>query len=305
MVQIKFGTKEIQDGELITSDIAQQNIFITWNANLNKFYTLIIYDIDAPYPSPRNTNSPYCHALITGIPGMDVAKGNMILPYIPPSPPIDSEPHRYYVNIYEQIFFIDTKMVVKREKFNIENFVKQYGLTLFDKMEFKVINKLSTISQRSLIAFSPSQTRTLPVLPSTTGIVSPIISPPISPKFKSKRRKESTAGIQYFKVGTTLTDQEQKYCRCIVHVAAEQPGACNLEKAWFEERDNRICYNPYAVCAHTVGTTTRNCSENYKFDNFPDDELVAYANLHKIKSPEPYDRNIMLEKIYSWKAMGK
>jgi hypothetical protein len=379
MVQVKFGSNEIQDGQLITTNEAKQNIFITWNANSNQYYTLIIYD----------ATISYCHALITSIPGMDVAKGNMILPYKPPSPPDGSEPHTYYINIYEQSFYVDPKLKITRKNFNLDNFVRQYGLQLFDKIQIKVSSTgnqgtfRSTQSIRSPILspikssvrspilspiLSPIKTfnantkltaipfgkpsnlspigsfKPLSPILSPTGSfkpfkpVSPILSPiqssnrlptlptgsfkPMSPirsstklatvetvatvpKFKSSNKRESTKGIKYFKDNTELSDEEQKYCRCVLHVASEQPGACNMEKAWFEKKDNRVCYNPYAVCASRVGTTTRNCSQSYEFGNLNDDELIAYANLHKIQATEPYNRSMLLDKIASWKQTEK
>jgi hypothetical protein len=259
-----------------------------------------MYDLDAPYPSPKNNKSPFCHTLITSIPGMNVSKGNMILAYIPPSPPSDSPPHRYYIEIYDQIFIIDSKIKINRDQFNVQDFARQYGLTLFDKINFRVVYKLTT-APSSLISFSSNGS--LPMLPmlSTTGIKSPMLSPVKSPRFKSSHKRASTKNIQYFKTGNDLTEEQQKYCKCVLHVASEQPGKCNLEKAWFEERDHRICYNPYAVCAHTTGTTYRWCAENLNFDNIPDDELEAWLNLHKIESSQPYNRTIALEKIAKWK----
>lgn len=73
---------------------------------------------------------------------------------------------------------------------------------------------------------------------------------------------------------TKLTEREQAYCQCVVHGAAKQPGGCNLENAWFEMRDGRECYNPYAVCASSVGASTRKCYENYNYNGMRDDELI-------------------------------
>jgi len=81
---------------------------------------------------------------------------------------------------------------------------------------------------------------------------------------------------------TSLSDTEQKFCSCVVKVAAAQPGACNLEKAWFEQRDSKTCANPYAVCAHSVGTSTRKCNESYNYSQFTDQQLIALANLNNV-----------------------
>lgn len=115
-----------------------------------------------------------------------------------------------------------------------------------------------------------------------------------------------------FKKDSVLSEKEEKFCSCVLKVAAKQKGACNTERAWFETRDNKTCYNPYAICAKSVGTTSRKCGENYNFESLSDDELISYAQLHqkdkdnKLVIPKPYDRDQMLTNIYTWKqSKGK
>ena len=60
-------------------------------------------------------------------------------------------------------------------------------------------------------------------------------------------------------------------------------------------------YNPYAICAKSVGTTSRECSDNYSFENIPNAELQGYASLHGIEIPSPYDRGELIENIRRWK----
>ncbi len=64
------------------------------------------------------------------------------------------------------------------------------------------------------------------------------------------------------------SEQEAKFCRCVLHVAAKGSA-----------------YSPYAVCAKSVGTTYRWCTENvYDFESMADSDLRAYADLHGIDS---------------------
>lgn len=107
---------------------------------------------------------------------------------------------------------------------------------------------------------------------------------------------------QYFLPGANLSEQEMKYCMCVLQVAAKQPGSCNLEKAWYETRDDRVCYNPYAVCARSVGTTSRDCGKYYNFDTLPDNLIQAYMNLNQITIPEPFDRNSAITYLKEWKV---
>ena len=99
-----------------------------------------------------------------------------------------------------------------------------------------------------------------------------------------------------------MNEQEQKYCRCVLEVAAKQPGQCNMEKAWFEQRQGETCYNPYAVCANSVGTSSRICGENYNWSALPDEMLTAYANLNNIQV-SGYSRQEVIRGIMQWKAM--
>lgn len=96
---------------------------------------------------------------------------------------------------------------------------------------------------------------------------------------------------------THLTEQEAKWCDCVLEVAAKQPGQCNLQKAWFQERDHRECYNIYAVCAHEIGTTSRRCDTYYNYDTLPDDQLIAYANLNQIPVKESVSRQHLISMI--------
>lgn len=79
-----------------------------------------------------------------------------------------------------------------------------------------------------------------------------------------------------------LSDEQQKFCSCVIDVAVKQPSACNFEKAWFEKREGAMCYNPFAVCAKSIGTSTRACNSNYNFDAMNDAQLEAFGNLYNV-----------------------
>ncbi len=116
-----------------------------------------------------------------------------------------------------------------------------------------------------------------------------------------------SGGANYFKKKTKLEKDEKKWCRCVLHVAAKQNQSClqdvnnNAEKTL----DGQMCYNPYAVCSKTIGTSSRKCGINYNFKNIPDDELIAYSNMKKIKVPSPYLREKLIQSIMEWKKMEK
>ncbi len=67
------------------------------------------------------------------------------------------------------------------------------------------------------------------------------------------------------------------FCRCVLKVEAKNPGNCAKNNFPREEG----CYNPYAVCAHSTGTSTGrgSCSFAYNIDDLPYAELQAYTRL--------------------------
>lgn len=81
-----------------------------------------------------------------------------------------------------------------------------------------------------------------------------------------------------FKSGNNLSTQEKKYCSCQLKVQSQE-GAVN----------------PYAVCAKSVGTSTRDC--NFDFDKMSNVYLKAYMDLHNIEYKKPFNRKAALRKI--------
>lgn len=228
------------------SDLSSLQVY--WHPIVGITYTLVICDIDAPYPS-NPINSPFIHLLVVNIPGNMLSKANVLLKYEPPHPPSDSPAHRYQVRLYKQHKVIPITTNVYRLKFPLESFISQNRLELAESYELIVDAK----SNQAYI-------------------------------FQENAEPEVTFNSKYplIKADTDLNEREQAYCECVVDAAAKQPGSCNLEKAWFEHRDGRVCANPYAVCAHSVGTSSRKCDQNYNFDQFTTEQLTALINLKRL-----------------------
>lgn len=221
---------------------------ISWDADPEKYYTLIIYDHDASF----------LHALYTNIPGNLIEYANVLTQYIPPNPPIGSGQHRYSIALYSQRTKISSYNI-QRTNFDLEGFINRSGLTL---VENEILVADPTTREYYRVAEETSE-------PSVTvNSEHPLII-----------------------ANSTLSNSEQKYCSCVVEAAEKQPGACNLEKAWFEERDGRICANPFAICAKSTGGSNRECPKNYNYDNFTDIQLTSLANLYGITVS---DRNTMV-----------
>lgn len=108
---------------------------------------------------------------------------------------------------------------------------------------------------------------------------------------------------KYFGDDVTLPEKEQKWCRCVLHVASKQTPTCleDVNKNSGLIFDGKKCYNPYPICSASTKTASRRCGENYNFKGIPDAELIAYAIIKKLPVPEPYVREQMLTVFDQWK----
>lgn len=145
----------------------------------------------------------------------------------------------FYVLILEQEEPLNLSKVITRHGFDVEKFVKDMKLSFLHGIRIEMNENLFFYKVLDSLPFSH----------------------------------------RIIKHKNDLNLQEKKYCECIVKVASKQPGACNLEKAWFEERDEQVCYNPFAVCAKQVGVSTKNCYKNYKYEILSLKELESLLNL--------------------------
>jgi len=58
--------------------------------------------------------------------------------YKSPNPPMDSDPHRYFIQLYKQSNRIKLdKPITQRNKFDLDSFVKKYDLKKIDEFLFK------------------------------------------------------------------------------------------------------------------------------------------------------------------------
>jgi len=96
---------------------------------------------------------------------------------------------------------------------------------------------------------------------------------------------EKLTKMAYFNDQISLSETQQKYCRCILHVASDQPDWCLEEgfpgsKEKPEVRDGRTCYNPYAICTKTISRRGLvECFLNYNLDGIPPKEVGALVYL--------------------------
>lgn len=225
---------------------------------MKKLYTIIMYDLDAPSASSR-ANSPYLHWLVTNIEGNNVGKGTMA--YMPPKPGMGSGLHRYVVALYEQSGVIPKKAISVRNNFDVEGFA--------------VSNKLKLVDHEVLVV------------------------DPDTKMFYNKGNEISFNEVHPMIVGdSNLTDEEQKFCSCIIEVAEKIPSDCIIEGLAYTYRQGSMCYSPYAVCAASTHGTNRQCPANYNFDNMSDKEIEAFANLHHVSLSYPIDRGSLFKMFH-------
>lgn len=119
--------------ELTPSDVKDEPQ-AKWEADPNKFYTLVMFDPDAPSradPSYADVK----HWLVGNIKGGDLSSGDVIAEYFGSGPPKDTGLHRYIFLAYEQkdrLTFEEPRSLklsrANRLKWSLKNFVKKYDL---------------------------------------------------------------------------------------------------------------------------------------------------------------------------------
>lgn len=93
-VTVNFGN------ELTPTQVKDQPT-VTWEAEVDSYYTLIMTDPDAPTRT-NATLGEVRHWYVGNIPGKDVEKGDTLFAYIGSGPPKDTGLHRYIFLVFKQ-----------------------------------------------------------------------------------------------------------------------------------------------------------------------------------------------------------
>ena len=128
-IKFSFNSKKIFYDDLLTKEESSTKPIIQFNKEKDKLYTIIICDPDAPYP----TNPFYkymLHMLVTN-------NDNIVVEYMGPNPPSDSDAHRYYTCIFEQTTIIEKTKKFLRPKFNLKQFVSDNKLKIIGCFKFR------------------------------------------------------------------------------------------------------------------------------------------------------------------------
>jgi phosphatidylethanolamine-binding protein (PEBP) family uncharacterized protein len=267
-MEVFFGQRKVRNNEVISIDQAQETFKLNFEGDPNKLYTILFYDPDAPV-------GPYVHYEVQNAPGGDISRGDVTFSYVSPNPPPQTGVHRYTLIVFEQKRTLPGGLNTGgRAPIPLEAYMKSLELTPIEQHVIQI--------------------------PSPGSFVGPM----------TRARRRIQAKFNGYSNEKNWVDQQalpnkndRAYCRCILHVAANQPSACNQDRAWFETRKGEKCFNPYAVCHESVKGESGQpeCGDNYLFDQIPDQELVGYAGLNRIEIPYPYNREEMLANIKQWK----
>jgi hypothetical protein len=104
-MKIFFGNTLVENDEVLSFEDAQMNFNIDLNLQRDKFYTLILFDLDAPHPN-------YTHYLLVNLTRKNHAYE--VIPYLSPRPPPNDKKHRYVVELYEQPSYLKEIIHVNR-----------------------------------------------------------------------------------------------------------------------------------------------------------------------------------------------
>ncbi|EIE26451.1 PEBP-like protein [Coccomyxa subellipsoidea C-169] len=90
-------------------------------------YTLVLSDPDAPSPA-MPTSREFLHWIVTNAPFGDITKGEVAVPYAPPSPPAGV--HRYVFSLFQQPkgTNLNVPAPASRARFNTQKFSQLYDL---------------------------------------------------------------------------------------------------------------------------------------------------------------------------------
>ena len=121
------------DGNVLTPSETKDKPELSWSAQEDQLYTLVMTDPDAPTRS-FNFVSQVKHWLVINIPGSDVDKGETIADYQGPGPPPLTGLHRYVFLVYKQPDKIETdekrvgNSIKGRMRFKAREFAKKHNL---------------------------------------------------------------------------------------------------------------------------------------------------------------------------------
>lgn len=101
-LKLTYGELKVQAGVVLTPTQVQNSPTISFDANPNAFYTVVMLDPDAPTRKDPKY-SQWLHWLAVNVPGQDLSqKGEVLAEYVGAGPPEGSGLHRYIFLAFQQ-----------------------------------------------------------------------------------------------------------------------------------------------------------------------------------------------------------
>ncbi len=112
-------------------------------------------------------------------------------------------------------------------------------------------------------------------------------------KISKSNSSESECRAKYFLKSSTLSDRQQRYCRCLMHVSSKNSSACYNTPS---KLGTGRCYLPYSVCAKSTGTKSH-CLPSYNFKCIPTNELYSYSLFRNVPVSDKSSRNEIIDSL--------
>jgi hypothetical protein len=144
MASVSFGNSRAEDG-VISFENAQQDLHLEFDADPRHLHTVMIVD--------NSLNPSLIHFLVVNIPGNNVSQGQVVIPYIPPSPP--SGVHQYSVDIFQQPEVFQPQKVTR--KMDVEEFVDRNQLRPLYHTDFQVAAQGNNLMKFQSTGQTPSR----------------------------------------------------------------------------------------------------------------------------------------------------
>ena len=130
-MEVRFGDVKIDNKQYQASSL-KGSFRPRWTATSGELYTLIIWDEDA-------ASSPYLHYLSVNIKNR-ITSGDVIMSYVPPTPPPGDKPHRYHVSLYRQKRPIQMFDIYGRGGYDITQFIRDNNLDKISDITFTAVD---------------------------------------------------------------------------------------------------------------------------------------------------------------------
>ena len=314
------------DSPEIDLRIAQGQLEVDFDSSPDSYYAIMIVDYNAVGLQRHSLNGlqsnklAYLHYLEINLPASS-GSGQVIVEYQKPTPPRGSGLHRYAIYILKQPTIINVSDIEinNRLNFELDQFVMDYQLQLIGYFIFFTRYSESEQFTEELGTGSYQQFQVEPIQMEPIQLQSTQTQPieeqqltwkQLPQKQQTGQKQQTQTGQkqpteQMFRSGS-LGEREEKYCSCVLDVAAKQGSECLSNRDYWGSSpkvpppSGKTCYNPYAVCAKSTRTSSRNCGSSYNFDQLSDTQLNSYVQLNRIPVSGSSRQNL-IDAIQNWK----